>query len=306
MTNTEYYDVLDIKKPSNENEIKKAYRKLALKWHPDKNNNDKEASEKFKKICEAYSVLSNPEKKKQYDSYGKKKPPKNSGFSGVSFSFKKGSGIPPIDIFEQFFGTKNIERAEHSNFGFPAYHHTSLKKRKGDLVEVDLVIPLEKLYTGTTKKLKITRTDYTVFPPKAETVPISVQIQPGWKGGTKITHKNLGDTKPNEYTSDIVFIVREKEHPVFMRKGDDLYAQFIIDLEEALNGINKTIKCLDGNEYPIKNFKPKYSNENFVLHGKGMPVREVVDGEKKIVGNGDVIISFIVKFHDKKLIGNNE
>ena len=87
--NDDYYEILGINKNASEDEIKKAYRKLAMKYHPDKNPNNKEAEEKFKKINEAYEILSDKEKRKKYDLYGK--------------DFNNVSNISPEDIFKTFF-----------------------------------------------------------------------------------------------------------------------------------------------------------------------------------------------------------
>lgn len=105
MSNIEYYNILGINKNASSDEIKKAYRKLAMKYHPDKNSGDEEAEKKFKQISEAYSVLSNPQKRSDYDS-----PPQGFGFSGF-----KNAGFDPFSMFEQFFGGgfSNKSRSGH-------------------------------------------------------------------------------------------------------------------------------------------------------------------------------------------------
>ena len=132
-----YYKVLEIERSASEAEIKKAYRKLALKWHPDKNpKNKEEAEKKFKKIAEAYEVLSDPKKKEAYDKYGKEglKPGRNSSsgfqsqnnFSGFDDFGDLDAGFAgfgmhhrnPFDLFKEFFGTSNIFDVFESNLIF--------------------------------------------------------------------------------------------------------------------------------------------------------------------------------------------
>ena len=107
-TKRDYYEVLGLTKDATEKDIKKAYRKLAFKWHPDKNpENKKEAEEKFKEINEAYSVLSDPDKRRQYDM---------GGFDFESFGFN--DGFDPFEIFKSFFSKHSTGKKGHSGFGF--------------------------------------------------------------------------------------------------------------------------------------------------------------------------------------------
>ena len=107
-TKRDYYEVLGVSKDATEKDIKKAYRKLAFKWHPDKNpDNKKEAEEKFKEVNEAYSVLSDPEKRRQYDM---------GGFDFESFGF--GDGFDPMEIFKSFFGKHSGNKKGGVPFGF--------------------------------------------------------------------------------------------------------------------------------------------------------------------------------------------
>lgn len=98
MSKRDYYEVLGVSKSASADEIKKAYRKLAIKYHPDKNPGDKEAEEKFKEAAEAYEVLSDPDKKARYDQFGHAGMGGNGGFGGGGF----GGGMSMEDIFEQF------------------------------------------------------------------------------------------------------------------------------------------------------------------------------------------------------------
>lgn len=142
----EYYDLLEISPTANDNEIKKAYRKMAIKYHPDKNQGNKEAEEMFKKIGEAYEILSDSEKRKIYDLHGKK------GLSGNSHNMR------PEDIFAQFFGNSFNSFDNLSNmFGnhFPFGNINQKTKMNNTITEVH--ITLDELYKGKNCKFNITR-----------------------------------------------------------------------------------------------------------------------------------------------------
>ncbi len=153
MTKRDYYEVLGVSKDASQEEIKSAYRKLALKYHPDRNKGSKEAEEKFKEAAEAYAVLSDPEKRKQYDMYG------HAGMdgAGVGPTF---SGIEDIfsafsDIFSDlggFFGG--------DFFGFGQSSRTHRKRAaRGSSLRCDISITLEEAATGTEKTLTVKRMD---------------------------------------------------------------------------------------------------------------------------------------------------
>jgi DnaJ family protein A protein 2 len=132
---TEFYDRLGVEPNASTEDIKKAYRKLAIKFHPDKNPGNTEAEEKFKEISEAYECLSNSDKREQYDRFGKE------GMSG-------GGGIDPFDIFGSFFG---MGGGSHAAGGRPRG-----PQRTKDMI-TPINITLEDIYNGKTKKMKVSR-----------------------------------------------------------------------------------------------------------------------------------------------------
>lgn len=148
MAKKDYYDVLGIGKSASQDEIKKAYRKLAMQFHPDRNPGDKQAEENFKEAAEAYEVLSSDEKRAKYDRYGHsglKGDPSFQGFSNVNDIFSHFSDIfGGSSIFDEFFGGTQQQRSRQRTSGQP-----------GSDLKISLKLTLEEIATGTTKKVKI-------------------------------------------------------------------------------------------------------------------------------------------------------
>ena len=149
----DYYDILGVSKSATQEELKKAYRKLAVKYHPDKNPDNKEAEEKFKEAAEAYSALSDPEKRQRYDQFGHDGLKQN-GFGGGGFS---GQGMSMDDIFSQFgniFGDAFGGGGFGSFFGGNSQHRNT---NRGADMRVNLRLSLEEIYSGVKKQIKIKR-----------------------------------------------------------------------------------------------------------------------------------------------------
>lgn len=319
----DYYKVLQIDRNAKDDDLKKAYRKLAMKWHPDKNpNNKKDAEAKFKTISEAYDVLSDPQKRAVYDQYGEEglkgqmPPPGAGGFSDV------GDGGPTMfrfnprsadDIFSEFFGFQRPfgggmgDMGGHPGAsGFPrgmfrddlfssfrnsAGEGSASVMRKSAPIERTLPCSLEDLYKGTTKKMKISRdvTDSSGKPTTVEEI-LTIEIKPGWKKGTKITFPEKGNEQRGLIPADLVFIIDEKPHTVFKRDGNDLVVTQKISLVEALTGYTAQITTLDGRNLtvPVNTIiSPSYEE---VIKGEGMPIPK--EPSKK----GNLRVKFNVKF----------
>ncbi|XVF55085.1 hypothetical protein PTKIN_Ptkin06aG0008300 [Pterospermum kingtungense] len=322
----DYYKILQVDRSAKDEDLKKAYRKLAMKWHPDKNpNNKKETEAKFKQISEAYDVLSDPQKRAVYDQYGEEglkgqmPPPGAGGFHGgpdggpTMFRFNTRS---PDDIFSEFFGFSSpfggmgdMGGSRAGPSGFPrgmfgedifgpfrggAGESSTTMPRKGPAIERTLPCSLEDLYKGTTKKMKISRdvSDGSGRPTTVEEI-LTIEIKPGWKKGTKITFPEKGNEQRGVIPSDLVFIIDEKPHAVFKRDGNDLIVTQKISLVEALTGYTAQLTTLDGRNLtvPINNIiSPTYEE---VVKGEGMPIPK--EPSKK----GNLRIKFNIKFPSK-------
>ena len=294
----DYYKILGVEKNTSENELKKAYRKLAVKWHPDKNPNNKdEAEKKFKEISEAYDTLKDKSKREMYDRFGKDGVNSNNmnGFNNFN-----SSGISPDDIFRNFFGTDNVFNVHENNhqtfstfnFGGPnstfQNHKRQRKKVKGASIEHKLKCSLEDLYHGTTKRIKIER---SVNYAKDSSI-IEINIQPGWKEGTKLTYPNMGNSSPLEIPGDIILIITQLEHEIFERSDNDLIMTCDISLDMALKGFTKKIKTMNGKMHTIKINKLPNSDYKHKVRNGGMPIRK----NKRNIGYGNLIIKFNFKF----------
>ncbi|KAK6920801.1 DnaJ domain [Dillenia turbinata] len=236
----DYYNILKVNRNASEEDLKKSYRRLAMIWHPDKNqSNKREAEAKFKQISEAYDVLSDPQKRGA-----------DGGGSGRSRVYRDG-----------FFRTSN---GEFSN---------SQQLRKPPPIENMLPCRLEELYKGSKKKMKISRTilDASGKLRNLEEI-LTIEIKPGWKRGTRITFPEKGNQEPGIIPADIIFVVDEKPHPIYKRDGNDLIVNQEITLLEALTGKTIELTTLDGRSLniPLTNIiKP---GDDMVIENEGMPI----------------------------------
>lgn len=326
----DYYAVLGVPRDADDATIKKAYKKLALKHHPDRNiDKQEEAEKKFKEIGEAFQVLTDPEKRQIYDQYGEEGlkggiPGSAGGAGGVHFDFRDAE-----DIFAQFFGGGggrgfsfgggNGGRGSRGGFqtfnmgggggGFPGMGGFDFGGMGGDggfggmggrsrggpvkdpPIQRTLPLTLDELYTGTTKKMKITRTLYDASGRSTQAQKIvEIEVKPGWKPGTKVTFAEMGDEQPGHIPADLVFVVEEKPHALFKREGNNLIVNAIVTLKEALCGTSVMVKTLSGRNLKI-NVKDVISpNYEKRVSGEGMPI------SKNPSQKGDLIIRFQVQW----------
>lgn len=300
----DYYQILGVSKDASQDEIKKAFRKLARKYHPDLNPGDKSAEEKFKEINEAYAVLGDPEKRAEYDRAGTAYEfPGFEGFKG--FDFRETFDF--ADIFGDLFGTKLRE---------PHYS-------KGEDILMGIELTLEDAFTGATRPISITRTvncdacngtgaetsqacsacrgtgkiqTSKGFFKIAQTCPechgagrkitsvckkcggrgktvytesVKVKIPAGVDNGSVVKLKGMGNAGiGGGPAGDLLLEITIKPHPVFKRKGDDIYVQLPVTFGEAAFGAKIEVPTIDGSA--IMKLPPgTQGGQRFKLAGKG-------------------------------------
>eukprot|EP00794_Sanderia_malayensis_P000182 gene182-795_t len=334
----DYYSVLNVPKSASNDEIKKAYRKLALKFHPDKNKSP-EAEEKFKEVAEAYEALIDPEKREIYDRYGeeglKGNPGGGAGPAGANFQMPEGFhfssfNIDPNATFKNFFGDEDPFANIFESFGgfsgggmggtgfggfsrsgrnrgrgrpgHPfgtmefedvAFQNPGTKHKQDPPINYDLMVSYEELFTGATKKMKISR---RVLNPDGRTTSdeqkiLEINVKKGWKEGTKITFPKEGHQSPNKVPADIVFVLKDKKHPLFTRdKNNNLLHTAKISLCKALTGTRVDIKGLDDKNITLPVNEIVNSKTTKTVTGQGLPL------PKNPSQRGDLIVSFDIEY----------
>ncbi len=324
----DYYKILGVSRNATQEEIKQAYRKLALKWHPDRNpDNRKEAEEKFKEISEAYEVLSDPEKRKIYDTYGYDAARQSFGAGGFQWSnFTHFEDLQ--DIFGDF-GLDDLLRGFGFGdvFEYRSGSRRSSRARKGRDQEVQITIPLEEAYRGTEKTINVQRYETCsacngsgAAPGSAPVVcpqckgkgvvtrsagfftmqttcsrcggtgqvinkpcptcggsgyalvnrRIKVKIPPGIEDGTHLRLAGEGEQVKGGRPGDLYVLVRVAPHPVFERRGKDIYVKQRISMYQAALGCEIEVPTLSG-KAKVKVPPGTQPGAKLRLKGKGMP-----------------------------------
>jgi curved DNA-binding protein len=279
MNYKDYYSILGVAKNATVDEIKKAYHKLAVKYHPDKNKGNKTANEKFMELNEANQVLSDPEKRKKYDQFGADwKHYEEAGAQPGGFDWSKyasaGSGrkqrMNPdefesmfasgddIDLFEMLFGERGARSRGRRNTAF-----------KGEDLSAETTISLEEAYHGSTRLIELDNHTIRVkIPPgiaHEQVLRIAGKGAPGHSGGPQ---------------GDLYLTINVAPHPEFNRKGNDLYRDMIVELYTAILGGKALVKTLKG---AVKVDIPKETppHKVLILRGLGMPL----SGKKNVFGD---------------------
>jgi curved DNA-binding protein len=280
----DYYQVLGVEKKAAADEIKKAYRKLALKWHPDKNPNNKAAEEKFKKISEAYAVLSDTEKRQQYDQFGSADQYRQQhtqedifrnfdldeilrgfGFSGArggggrtTFrTTRRGGGSVRDDYEDPFAGLFG----GGAGGGRQQYEEMP---QKGQDAEYNLSISLEESVFGADKKIS--------FQLENRIEDINVKIPAGISSGKKLRLPGKGLSGYNGAPSgDLYLNVNVLPHPIYARDGNDLYIEKTIKFTQAAMGSSIDVSTLDGTVKRLKISPGTQNNTKIRMKGYGVP-----------------------------------
>ncbi|OCA94782.1 DnaJ C-terminal domain-containing protein [Actinobaculum suis] len=289
----DFYAELGVSKDASQDDIKKAYRKLSRKWHPDRNAGSKEAEEKFKKIGEAYQVLSNPEERKQYDAIralgggGARFRAGGSGSAGDAGSFE--------DLFFAMFGTPGAGGSGNthswtyrsgdggfsdpfsglfggSTGGFGGFG-SQRRATRGQDFQAEISLPLRQAVAGATVKIN-TRQGKAVTArvpagvSDGQTIRIPGKGGPGTNGG------------PN---GDILVKIHVEPHPVYEVDGDDVYVNLPVSFSEAALGATVTVPTLEGKQVRVK--IPAGSSTDKVLRVRGKGLKK-----KNGIGNGNMYV----------------
>ena len=276
----EYYEILGVSKSATPAEIKKAYRKLALKYHPDKNSGDKASEEKFKEISEAYAVLSDPEKKKQYDTYGSANFHQRysqedifrnfdindilrqfnfggGGQQNVHFRSNMGGGAGKFSFFGQDMGGG----CGSGGCGQPA---------RGQDLTYQITVTLEDVMNGAERNITL-RTN-------GSAQNVSVKVPKGIEAGKKLRLKEKGGASPvGGPPGDLYLKVDIAPHDIFTREGDDLVVEKLISYSEACLGTKVEVETIEGKKYSVT-IPPGSVNESRLrLKGHGLPAGPLGD-----------------------------
>jgi curved DNA-binding protein len=231
----DYYAALGVARGASEDDIKKAYRKLALQYHPDRNKGDKKAEEKFKEISEAYAVLSDKEKRAQYDQFGaagfRQRYSQEDIFRGANFGDAfSGTGIDPNDIFSALFGGRGGRGGFRVNYGGGApggaggFDFSQMfgggagrggRPADGEDLEYELPVSVEEAHRGAEK--------HVTYRGPAGPKEIKVRVPAGIAEGQRLRVPGRGEpAHGGGAAGDLYFTVRIEEHPIYEREGTDL------------------------------------------------------------------------------------
>ncbi len=263
-----YYKTLGVDKNASADEIKKAYRKLALKYHPDRNKDNKQAEEKFKQISEAYAVLSDTDKKQQYDTYGSADFQKRYSQEDIFRNSDLGS------IFREFginFGQTGRSQPDmgganpfESIFAGGGCGQQSCQIVKGADLNLELSITLQDVLHGTEKTISLGR--------GSNAQKVSVKIPTGINSGKKLRIAGKGSASPNNGPSgDLYLLINVLPHPLFTRDGNNLFFEKQVPFSAAVLGDKITIPTLDGKALSVKIPTGTQSQGKLRLKGYGLP-----------------------------------
>ena len=309
----DYYKTLGVSKTSSEKEIKQAYRKLARKHHPDVNPGDKGAETRFKEINEAYEVLGDPDKRRKYDELGanwrmyEQAQQQGHPFGGAGSPFEGGSpggeggewtfnmGGPggyrtmTEDEMREMFGTEDpFSDFFRTFFGGGAGagqdaargRGRAARNQKGRDIESEAELTLEEAYHGAMRRISITH--------GGQARSVDVRIPPGVKDGSRVRVAGEGEAGSGGAASGDLFLrVRLRPHPVFERKGDDLYVKVPMPVTIAVLGGEAQVPTVTGS-VRLKVPETTQPGQIFRLKGHGMPVVGKQDAKGDLYATADI------------------
>jgi DnaJ-class molecular chaperone len=284
--------VLSVARDATEADIRHAYRTKALLWHPDKHAGKarQQAEVQFREVAEAFVVLSDPRKRGVYDKYGelalKQGLPEAKEETGEGWTFNQS----PQEVFSDFFGS-DTPFAVFENKGpglLQSADPTDLRQTQP--VVTNLYCSLEELFLGCTKRVKATRN--RLLPDGRSVAPesrvLAIQVEAGWRAGTKVTFPGEGDEAPGMRAGDLVYVIQEKPHPRYARQGRNLIYNATVSLRDALTGGVVEVPTLDGRVLPVPLSQVVQPGSRHLVPGEGM---RGAGGAR-----GDLVVHFSVSF----------
>ena len=283
----DFYKVLGVSKDADEATIKKAYRKLARTWHPDQNKGNPEAEERFKEIGEAYTVLSNPEQRQQYDAI------RAMGAGGFRGGAGAGgaAGVNFEDIFGAFGGGNggnvrfstsgggagiNLDDIFGAFGGFGGAHGSPYQQapQKGEDLHASTRITLKQSLSGVNIKLAVS------------SKPMTVKVPKGIKDGQSVRLRGKGKASINGGSAgDLIVTIHVEEDPVYSRDGNDLRMTLPVTFAEATLGANVELPLIDGSTVTVKVPAGSDSGRTLRLKGRGVATKK---------GTGDLLATISV------------
>ena len=283
----DYYKILGVAKDADQETIKKTYRKLAMKLHPDHNKNDTKAEEKFKELSEAYAVLSDPEKRKQYDTFG------TQGFqqrySGEDIyrgsdlnDILKEMGLGGGDFFSRIFGggAQNVRfrtsggpstrrttgsGAAPGGFDFSFFGNGQAADERGASLTYELPVTLEDVYQGANKTVAYRLAN-------GEMERVSVKVPPGVATGNKLRLAGKGEKGGQGASNgDLLIKIKVQDHKTYARSGDDLEMEYNVPFTQAALGGSLQVPTLEGKTLSVKLPAGSHNGARLRLKGQGLP-----------------------------------
>jgi DnaJ-class molecular chaperone len=279
MASRDYYDILGVSRSASTEEIKRAYHKLARKFHPDLHPGDKDAEKKFKEVQEAYEILSDPQKREQYDRFGSAAfEHGGAGPRGRTYRWSTQGG-PNIefdfsdlgDLFSHAFGGRAGGGTTGFRTAFP-----------GEDVETEITVPFRTAICGGEVDVSVSTMGRH---------RLTLTIPRGTHDGARLRLAGKGEASPaGGPRGDLYVVVRVEPHPYFVRKGDDLYVEVPITVAEAILGANIDVPSLDG-MISVTVPPGTSSGKKLRLRGKG--------GPKPTGGFGDLFVQIRIMVPDR-------